>query len=398
MKHRMPMSTENATVTENVMPKGPSRRAFLSKMGAAVAAGVVLAKAPNAAAQNQDYCTIPPNVTDPFVIKCYEYRVDTAQADAQVPVPPHDHNNDQTQYTDHSGTYTKCLNQRSPGIVFENSYETFTHALATGQFADFENIVIGPGGRPLCDPEAGYACDLEGLTSDQIGDAPYPPNDPHEPNIVPPAFALASADYAVELVEQYWASLLRDVAFTDYPGNSMAQAAAQELTTYALAGTYHGPTNNNGAVTQKLLFRGDFFGETIGPYVSQLLLTDTVDGAQPMSQKYFTYPAGVNYMTVRGETYDGDGDWFNIQDAQKFPPNYPNVGPVYLHNGRGLAAETHFDSVYQEAFNALIVMMRTLGVPLNPGNPYNNSRSEEGFVTFGPPDLRRPWPKSPPAL
>ena len=47
--------------------------------------------------------------------------------------------------------------------------------------------------------------------------------------IVPPAPAVASAAYGTELVELYWASLLRDVAFTDYANNPTAALAAQEL-------------------------------------------------------------------------------------------------------------------------------------------------------------------------
>jgi hypothetical protein len=36
---------------------------------------------------------------------------------------------------------------------------------------------------------------------------------------VPPAPAAASDQSATELLEHYWASLLRDVAFKDYPSN-----------------------------------------------------------------------------------------------------------------------------------------------------------------------------------
>ena len=33
----------------------------------------------------------------------------------------------------------------------------------------------------------------------------------------PPAFEVDSIDYALELIELYWASLLRDVPFSEYP-------------------------------------------------------------------------------------------------------------------------------------------------------------------------------------
>ena len=58
----------------------------------------------------------------------------------------------------------------------------------------------------------------------------------------------------------YWASLLRDVAFTDYATSSVANAAAQELSTMP---AYAGPRNNSSQVTPDLLFRGAFQGETV---------------------------------------------------------------------------------------------------------------------------------------
>ena len=64
-------------------------------------------------------------------------------------------------------------------------------------------------------PQGGLAFYLQCLDGSQFG--------------VPPAPALASEAYATELVELYWASLLRDVAFTDYPTNATVAKAAAEL-------------------------------------------------------------------------------------------------------------------------------------------------------------------------
>ncbi len=60
--------------------------------------------------------------------------------------------------------------------------------------------------------------------------------------------------------------------------------------------------------------------------------------------------------------------------------------PRYLHNGRGLGTFTHVDVLYQAYFTAYLVL-NTLGVPLNPGNPYANSSTQNGFGTFGQPDF-----------
>ena len=59
---------------------------------------------------------------------------------------------------------------------------------------------------------------------------------------------------------------------------------------------------------------------------------------------------------------------------------------LFLHNGRGLAAYTHDDVLYQAFFIAYLVL-GSLNVPLNPGNPYTTSKTQNGFATFGPPDI-----------
>ena len=77
------------------------------------------------------------------------------------------------------------------------------------------------------------------------------------------------------MVEMYWASLLRDVAFTDYASNSTAAQAAAELTNMP---TYAGPRDGSGNVTPDLLFRGTYPGDTLGPYVSQFYITADLHG------------------------------------------------------------------------------------------------------------------------
>ncbi len=120
-------------------------------------------------------------------------------------------------------------------------------------------------------PQGGLAFDLECLDSSQFQ--------------VPPAPALASEQYATELVELYWASLLRDIAFTDYVSNLVATQAASELSSMP---NYQGPRNSSKKVTPDLLFRGGFLGETVGPYISQFIIQDTSMGALPVIQKYTT--------------------------------------------------------------------------------------------------------------
>jgi hypothetical protein len=56
----------------------------------------------------------------------------------------------------------------------------------------------------------------------------------------------------------------------------------------------------------------------------------------------------------------------------------------FAYTGRSLSATTHIDMLYQEYFVAFLVLS-TLGVPANPGNPYNHSKTQIGFGTFGDP-------------
>jgi hypothetical protein len=93
-----------------------------------------------------------------------------------------------------------------------------------------------------------------------------------------------------------------------------------------------------------------------------------------------TYLPGSDYMT----------DLVSWQDVQSGIDtglrNEFDSQPCFQHNGRSLAAYTHVDVLYQAYFTAFLVL-NTLRVPLNPGNPYAHSRTQNGFCTFGGPDI-----------
>ena len=154
-------------------------------------------------------------------------RVAAANQQARIPVPPHTINGDEERYRDKCGTYSKGIRQNGIGLVNLSAFQTFKRALNSGEPMDFENIIMG-GTRTLNGPQGGLALGLEGCDAVQFGNAPCPDNQENVV-IVPPAPALASAAYGTELVELYWASLLRDVAFTDYVSNATAAEAAQGL-------------------------------------------------------------------------------------------------------------------------------------------------------------------------
>jgi len=358
-----------------------SRRSFLGTMGIATAAAGLLGKNLAAAAQSDELAgstavdNAAPPALNPRVQYALKFRMSAAQADSHITIPPHTTSGDKQRYPDHSASYSKGLLQDDIGVVNPAAWASFTKALQSGLNSGYEAILLG-GTHTLNGPQGSYAFDLETADSCQFGDAPWI-GDPGGLPLVPPFARIDSADYGTQLVEMYWASLLRDVAFTDYAGDATANAAAAELTNMS---AYRGPRDGNGKVTPDLLFRGAFPGDVVGPYISQLMITPTAFGAQPMSQLMTTYMPGVDYMTDTTtflEVQNGIGTGLSNQ-----------VDPTLrcLHDGRGLAAYTHVDVLYQAYLTAFLVMAG-LKLPLNPGNPYIGSKTQNGFGTFGGPDF-----------
>ena len=341
-----------------------NRRSFIGGAASTVAAvGLSGLAAPLAQAQSE----ISPNPTasnraQRRAERSERIRIDAAEAESQVPIPRHPTNGDEARYPDKCGTYTKGLPHDAFGRVDLNAFDSFKHALRSGDPADFENIILG-GGRKETNPQAGLAFDLEGTDSHQLA--------------VPPAPAVASAEYAAEMVEMYWASLLRDVPFTQYGSNPLATKAAHELTNLS---AYAGPRNASGEVTPDLLFRGGFPGEQVGPYVSQLFIQPTFMGAQPISQQQICYLPNIDYMT-------DFSSWLVVQNGgstgltNQIDPQFR-----FEHTGRDLASWTHIDMLYQGYLTGYLVLAG-LGVPSNPGCPYNSSRTQIGFGTFGGPHI-----------
>ena len=336
-----------------------------------------LTKLPQASAACQ-----PAGVTDQHGKDAFEVRFGTATEEAvSTGSSSHTPNTDLTKFPDGLGIYTKALKQASPAIVDPTTFDQFLKACglkAGGPLGDFENVNIKLGfPNQLNGPLGAFALQLVGKDSRGYGDA-----------IVPTPPALDSIEYAIELVELYWASLLRDVPFTEYPTNATAQAAANELSALAVAhpGKYAGPLHA-GKVTPGLLFRGGlnahpafFAGETEGPYLSQFCILPTFLGRVPLDQKIKTLAAGKDFMTEPGE-------WFDIQNGAN--PSEVEVFDDqhrYMHTGRDTAAYTEVDQLYQAYLIAYLVCV-TLGIGNNPKSPYSAFMNEKPFGTFGGPDI-----------
>jgi hypothetical protein len=322
---------------------------------------------------------VPMGVTDSHGRSAFTLRFGTATAEAvKTGSVTHPVNTDLTKFNDGLGTFTKALLQASPGIVDPGTFKAFLEAcgiVGGGAVGDFSNAAIKRGGTAkLNGPRGALAWQQSGKDSQGYG--------------VPAAPALDSVAYAIELVELYWASLLRDVPFESYPTNALARAAAKELSDLAAAnpGQYAGPVDAHGNVTPELLFRGGFgakpgyfAGETVGPYLSQFCLIPTALGRLPINQQIMTYLPGQDFMITEQE-------WFNIQNG-KAPTSVGAFDPVlrYVRCGRDCAAYTQVDELYQ-AYLVAYLVAKTVGLPINPGTPYTTYANEQPFGTFGGPD------------
>lgn len=238
---------------------GSNRRRFLGQVGGAaiksaatLAAVPALASAASApAASAPDTTAAPPaGVTNQRVIAAFSLRVREATQDALAGPAINIGNGDDARYADKGGTFTKGLPHDNYGRVNLTAYTAFKTALTTGNFANFESMEMGGGGRTMNGPQGGLAFNLEALDNVQFGQP-----------AVPPAPLVSGDQTATELLEHYWASLLRDLPFGEYDSSSLAAMAAAELSGLP---TYLGPRNNHGQVTTDLLFRGIFPARPLG--------------------------------------------------------------------------------------------------------------------------------------
>ncbi len=303
----------------------------------------------------------------------HELRVERARVQRDQPLPEHPTNGDEDRYAEKFANYAKGLPHDHIGEVLLSGYQRLTAAVESGRTADLDNVALGAPDptkqRKLVNPQSGHAFDLAGADSHHLA--------------MPPCPAFASAEQAGEMVENYWMALLRDVAFTDYsPGNTVVAAAAADLSKLS---DFRGP-KVNGQVTPATLFRGLTAGDLRGPYLSQFLLRTALFGSEIIDQRIQTTNPGSDFMT-------DFADWLDVQRGTKRadPPFDPTRR--YIRNGRDASQYVHIDVLFQAYFDACLILTRSknefgMSAPVNPGSPYRNSRTQEGFGTFGEPHIK----------
>jgi hypothetical protein len=289
--------------------------------------------------------------------RSYRIRVRAAIAERDVPTPRQISNGDEARYSNFIGNYSQGLPHNGIGEVDPTAYQAFLTAVTSGNPSDFANIPMG-GNVKLSGPQGGLAFDLEGTDCAQL--------------TIPPSPAVASAERAGEMVEDYWMAMARDIPFSQYGEEPVTAAAIIDLNKMS---RFAGPTVN-GKITGATLFRGIRPGDLIGPYLSQFFLLTVNFGALSVAQKYNVYAPGIDYLT-------DFASWLAVQNGQgPFPANTIS-GPSYIKNGRDLGAWVHSDITFQ-AYLCAAQWLLTHGAPLNPGNPYLAAMNQAGVQTFGP--------------
>jgi hypothetical protein len=353
-----------------------SRRKFLGTVGSATAAtiaagvgtqpalaqfGGVQRSVPTCDEPNFPFGTEPASLASNRYMKSYKCRQAASKLARERPIVAHINNGDDALYANKIGSFTKSLPHNQLGEVDPAAYATLVRARETLNPALFEEIRLGSA-RKLTSPQAGLAMDLQGPDSHHVTMPPHP--------------ALASAEAAGEAVELYWMALARDVNFNDYGTDPIIARAADELSTMA---DFRGP-KVSGKVTPATAFRNSTPGDLAGPWLSQFLTLDFNFGANFVSQKMKTLPAGLDYMTK----YQ---DWLDVQNGADTGGTiqYDPV-PRYIRNLRDIAQWVHVDALYQAYLHACLIMMGQ-GVSIDPGLPLYDSKTQDAFAQCGGPHI-----------
>ncbi|HUG82381.1 MAG TPA: vanadium-dependent haloperoxidase, partial [Bryobacterales bacterium] len=370
---------------QSAPPKPPrsavSRRGFLGRLGATPLAAAAGTGIPSWQALTSSSGLSGKSAESsrgqlPRRLRAFNVRLRAAAAEAQLPAVEQVSNGDEDRYSNKIGSFSKGLPHNGRGEVNLDAYQRLRDALRSEKPEDFELIPLGSPDpvrqRRLVNPQASMAFDLQGTDSHQL--------------VIPPAPAFASAETAGEMVELYWQALLRDVPFTEYGWSSLATGAVTELSGLS---DFRGP-KQNGSVTPDTLFRGLTPGDLSGPYISQFLWKAVPFGAQFVEQRMRCTRAGICYGTNLQEWLAMQNGSAPVRAAQyELQRRYPVCG-------RDLAEWVHMDVLYQAYFNAALILTAPpdpkddvtgggMGAPVDPGNPYVSSRTQDGFGTFGMP-------------
>lgn len=297
-------------------------------------------------------------------------------------------NPDITNVPHYAGMFTKTFaHDPVTGIATaagQASFETLLQAVANGQEATYAAIAQSPTNtRKLVNPQASAAWCMLGRDTGQIS--------------IPQAPSLTSQISGADMAENYLMAIARTVSFSQYGtgvgtdadtinGGSITNNACSVLN--AMPG-YTGP-RVGGFVTPAVLFRANYPGTQVGPYISQFAYLDIYIYDQPLL-------AVKQYMAIKGNHSYGvtKADFIRIQNGEVPDTTNDFDGTVhYMINGNDLGTLVHYDMLsepYVYAQNVLFnnKFTNALAYPLSSANPYSNGAitNQDPFATLWYPDL-----------
>jgi hypothetical protein len=290
--------------------------------------------------------------------QAYLIRVHAAEENYLDPIPCPVNNGDESLYSSYIAQFTKGLEHDANGVVLPGKYEQLLNAKTP---EDYNNVQRTPGAvLQLKNPQGANAFSLIGADTHAL--------------ILPPPFTFASKEMAAEYIELAWMALARDIPFSQYGLEPITQAAIVELN--ALGNAYVGPK----PVTAANLFRANYTGNLVGPYLSQFFYLPCLYGANILDQKIVSPVAGVEFLTNFTE-------FLRVQNGLQ-PAQSLSYEPVsrFMINGRDIAHYVHIDALYQ-AYHVATMILLGMNAPVSDTNPYKNVQNQCGFATFGGPNI-----------
>lgn len=301
----------------------------------------------------------------------YDFRIDRANVQRSEAESGQAQNPDRSLTTTRGGltyqtaVFAKTLPQNGFGEVTVNDFTRVEVALRAGEQDWFDRIQRAPGAvRKLVDPQSSLSFSLSGADSHGL--------------TMPPAPSMVSAEAGSELIEVYGKALLRDDIFRAIQTGTTSQETTVQtiLDDLNAFGTNFTGPKELGLVTRQTLFRGNGVGETVGPYVSQLLLHDFAYGNAVFTQMYNVESDALDSISISG--------WLDIQRGIT-PPGANLTGDFRrINSPRVLGSYVHNDPPLMTYCNAALLLLGA-GAPMDPNIvPLLN---EDNFVNLGVADI-----------
>ncbi len=333
-----------------------------------------------------------------------EVRERAARMSYDMAMPAHEPNGDERADIGYAFSFTKGLpHDYDTGLVARpEDYEQFVAAAQSGAAQDFIDTPLGPddGFRTAANdaPRRGWESQGVGLSFDLIGAD-------MQSLTMPPAPAVGSHELTGELAEVYAQALLRDEQLSNLRFDGSTTAVQENILvslsdlewfddSTPLSGLSAAARQRRRTIMNpQTVFRGRARGDTIGPYISQLLLAGSplLDAGRTAADGLVAYGAQTINQRVRQaapvDFLTSWDEWFDVQNALAPSPNQLFEGPDrFITTGRDLASYVEDDALYQAYFTACLVLFAH-GVSLDRGMPFADDDADDhqqGFVLFAP--------------